>query len=107
VATRDRGNKAEQQLWTRIEAERRELARIAASVFRAAREDKDVKQAQMAYDLARSANAISNMESQRTDFALADAILWARALDPDPKFLEDTFERLLLSVRQFYKRRRS
>jgi transcriptional regulator with XRE-family HTH domain len=76
-------------------------------VFRAAREDKDVKQAQMAYFLARGSSAISNMESQRTDFAVADAILWARALDADPKFLKDTFERLLLSVRQFYERQHS
>jgi hypothetical protein len=90
-----------------MKEERRELARIAASVFSGARGDKDVKQAQMAYFLGRSANAISNMESLRTDFALSDAILWARALDPDPRFLEEIFARLLLSVRQFYERQRS
>jgi ribosome-binding protein aMBF1 (putative translation factor) len=100
-------DKSEQKYLAKFKEEREQLVRIVASVFRAAREDKDVKQAQMAYFLARGSNAIGNMESQRTDFALADAILWARALDPDPKFLEDTFERLLLSVQQFYKRQRS
>lgn len=102
-----RGDKSEQQHLEKFEKERRELARIVASVFRGARGDKDVKQEQMAYILARSAGAISNMESGRTDFALPDAILWTRALDPDPKFLEETFERLMLSLRQFYKRQRS
>jgi hypothetical protein len=102
-----RGDKSEQQHLEKIEKERRELAQIVASVFRSARGDKDVKQAQMAYFLARSAAAISNMESVRTDFALPDAILWTRALDSNPKFLEQTFERLMLSVRQFYERQRS
>lgn len=102
-----RGDKSEQQHLEKIEKERRELARIVASVFSGARGDKDVKQEQMGYFLARSASAISNMESTKTDFALPDAILWTRALDSDPRFLEETFERLMFSVRQFYKRPRS
>lgn len=102
-----RVDKSEQKHVDKIIEERRQLAQIVASVFRGARGDKDVKQAQMAYFLARSAAAISNMESVRTDFALPDAILWTRALNSDPKFLEQTFERLMLSVRQFYERQRS
>jgi hypothetical protein len=102
-----RGDKSEQQHLETIKEERDELAQIVASVFRGARGDKDVKQEQMAYFLGRSAAAISNMESMRTDFALPDAILWTRALDSDPRFLEETFERLMFLLRQFYKRPRS
>jgi hypothetical protein len=100
-------SKSEQERLTKVLEQRRELAQIVASVFRGARGDKDVKQERMAYCLARSAVAISNMESVRTDFALADAILWTRALDPDFHYLEEIFERLLLLVRQFYERRGS
>ncbi len=98
-------SKSEQERVAKILEERRQLAEIVASVFRGARGDKDVKQEQMAYFLARSSVAISNMESVRTDFALPDAILWTRALDPELRYLEEIFERLLLSVRQFYERR--
>ncbi len=61
----------------------------------------------MGYFLARGSKAISNMECHTTDFALPDAIMWTRALDPNFRYLEEVFERLLLAVRQFYERRDS
>jgi hypothetical protein len=100
-----RENSAEQERIAKILEERHLLSEIVASVMRGARQDRDVKQETMGYALGRSADAISNMEQVRTDFAFPDVIMSLRALDTDPEYLEAKFKRLLFEVKSFYERR--
>ena len=100
-----RENSAERERIAKILEERHLLSEIVASVMRGARQDRDVKQETMGYALGRSADAISNMEQVRTDFALPDVIMSLRALDTDPEYLQAKFKRLLFEVQSFYERR--
>lgn len=100
-----RADAAELERIAEILKERRALAKIVASVLRSAREDRVVKQEKMGSMLGRSRAAISNMEQVITDFALADSVLWVRALDKDPKYLDLIFKRLLFEIREFYEQR--
>ena len=88
-----------------IMAERQELAKIVVSVFRGAREDKGRKQDQMAHALGRTVNAVSNMETLRTDWSIPDGILYIRELDPQDEYFDYIMERLKLEVRRFYANR--
>jgi hypothetical protein len=105
TALDDSADAGEKDRIAKILEERQQLAEIVASIFRGARQDRDVKQDRMGYILGRSSSAISNMEKVRTDFAVPDAVLWVRGIDTDPRYIEEIFERLLFEVRKFYKRR--
>ena len=89
----------------RIAEERHELAKIVVNVFRGAREDKDRNQDQMAHALGRTVNAVSNMETLRTDWSIPDGILWIRVLDSEDEYFDYIMQRLKLEVRRFYANR--
>lgn len=93
------GTRASRERLALMIKERDHLVRIAASVLRGARRDCEVKQTAMADLMARGPDAISNMESGRTEATIADFVLWARALGMPP---DELFDQLMYRVRRMY-----
>jgi ribosome-binding protein aMBF1 (putative translation factor) len=93
--------RSDQERLAAVIRECEQLVRIAASVLRGARQDCDVKQATIAQLMARGPDAISNMESGRTEVTIADFVLWARVLGISP---EELFDQLTYRVRKMYRR---
>lgn len=59
----------------------------------------------MAHALGRTVNAVSNMETLRTDWSIPDGILWIRVLDSEDEYFDYIMQRLKLEVRRFYANR--
>ena len=59
----------------------------------------------MAHALGRTVNAVSNMETLRTDWSIPDGILWIRNLDSEDEYFDYIMQRLKLEVRRFYANR--
>ena len=61
-----------------IQADRRTVMRILASVLRGARQDADLTQMQIAQAIGSTEDVVSNIEALRSPISWPNAILWAR-----------------------------
>ena len=66
------------------EAQRERLRRVIRIVLKAAREDADISQRELARRLEWTRNQVANLEGGRREIGFADFIMIARALRVDP-----------------------
>ena len=66
------------------EVQRERLRRVIRIVLKAAREDADISQTELAWRLEWTRNQVANLEGGRREIGLADFIMIARALRVDP-----------------------